>query len=894
MPLKAGETHDIVIHLNNSISLGLISKPQTYRVDNAPTFIPRFAVGDPRGADFNKWRSFVQDDFSGGAGQITLTADRGNNRYAESKHVEVGLPEVTVTQAAVVESPTEYIQEFATRGQEIQAAARVAVLPMVSSAVTTLATVFSSPPYGVFLVANSNAPMLFHNITAMIFTQERIVPGPIVSIGTPPVPPQNAVLADWAVNVADWADLYLPTGGGRAWAVAATNVIPQGSNNWPVTGAVAYSNVVVLAKSVYGLTIYGSTNNLQPANFYKPPVMSTNTNRVHVFDSKLWRTWFGNLAYWNTPDNVWSSYIPIGEAQYSILNTASFAGKLYLGKEEGLWAWEAGRVYEVQSFLNEVSGVNFSVMLAHRGSLYFNILNSLYRLSSANLVEVIQLPNLDGQMVSAASIGPNLYLLIRTKAGGSTVWMLNTELGGVSQLWDFKDFAHQGTGLPNFIGALYGQLWIAPVSLTTTGTSQTHRIATVNRLTPPLTQAEPNFYGLGEQAKLVTSQLNMGYPGLEKLFNRVVITHQTPLPTDFIDVYYMLDMSRVVPIVQVYGNYLASAPVSSSNLTATLTDGLASLGNPTVDFAEPGGTEFRNGNELYIGARSPFDRLDFVFPTEAFYSSDSSMAYEVSTPTIETPYSTWIIEYWTGSVWRSLSHYVDGTKAVPGSNLLQTGTPRPFNKSGYLSFTPPKNWKSTTVNGVAGYYLRWTVVSSDGLFDPAASRKCSEITASSMLFSEEWTLLGTVSGNLTRYTALSFPDYTVGRTITLMFVLRGTEKSTPVLLSYEIEYQPVGPNKNLIRASAVALAINNLETLQPGVVENSAHFISTALFSMNGAGLPYTVQLPYPPPVAHTRRMLVSIASPGVAPPVLAYGHTNALGTGAVIEAEVPIILDEV
>src|SRR3990167_13699 len=90
-PLRVGETHDIVVHLDTMNAVGFIVKPRTYHIASAPTFVPRMAIGDPRGIDYSLWRSFVQDDFSGGAGQYNYHGDMGNNRYAESSLLDIGL-----------------------------------------------------------------------------------------------------------------------------------------------------------------------------------------------------------------------------------------------------------------------------------------------------------------------------------------------------------------------------------------------------------------------------------------------------------------------------------------------------------------------------------------------------------------------------------------------------------------------------------------------------------------------------------------------------------------------------------------------------------------------------------------------------------------------------------
>ena len=67
---EAGVTHHVVFHLNDTLTCGIPVKPFTYRVRTAPTFIPRFSQGSPKGVDKTRWKSYIQARFDGGAGQL--------------------------------------------------------------------------------------------------------------------------------------------------------------------------------------------------------------------------------------------------------------------------------------------------------------------------------------------------------------------------------------------------------------------------------------------------------------------------------------------------------------------------------------------------------------------------------------------------------------------------------------------------------------------------------------------------------------------------------------------------------------------------------------------------------------------------------------------------------
>ena len=55
---RAGVTHDIVVHVNNSQSVGLVVRPVSYRVGATPHFAPQFTIGNVSAVDKSWLRSF--------------------------------------------------------------------------------------------------------------------------------------------------------------------------------------------------------------------------------------------------------------------------------------------------------------------------------------------------------------------------------------------------------------------------------------------------------------------------------------------------------------------------------------------------------------------------------------------------------------------------------------------------------------------------------------------------------------------------------------------------------------------------------------------------------------------------------------------------------------------
>lgn len=91
----------------------------------------------------------------------------------------------------------------------------------------------------------------------------------------------------------------------------------------------------------------------------------------------------------------------------------------------------------------------------------------------------------------------------------------------------------------------------------------------------------------------------------------------------------------------------------------------------------------------YFGAASPFGVLLFDIDTVATYGADS-LAWE----------------YWNGSAWTALTIVWDTTDTTANDGL------RSFQQDGYVLFSAPTDWASTTVNGQAGYFVRARVIAT--------------------------------------------------------------------------------------------------------------------------------------------------------------------------------------
>ena len=865
-PLRVGETHDIVVHLDTMNAVGFIVKPRTYHIASAPTFVPRMAIGDPRGIDYSLWRSFVQDDFSGGAGQYNYHGDMGNNRYAESSLLDIGLGG-SVFNANLLEAEDKPISRRSR--SEVVGGVASAILPQATSGGSeslfpNAYTAFSPA----FVLQLNNLPYFIHHKLAAVYGSYSFV----IATSPPPIPGAGS-----ATNT--------PTAIGAIGTVPLLGWQNIGVGYSPVDRAVTairHSNTIFVGANAGGGGIQ-AYNLVQ--NWYTP-TYSTTATVLGDYDGKLWKAHVNQLSYLDLPvinTARWSNPVHVGESTRYIRAMMPFQGRLYLAKKNGLWAYESGRTFVVQSFENEFDETNFNLFEQLHGALYFNITTSIYRLTAGGAVELLESPNIDGYVAGGATLRGLLYVLYRSSSGGSRVWRFDPTLGGWHEWFSALDIATAFTAPyfgPTSIKASTNQLWLFPMVMTGSG-NPTQPVATFNHAQAYRSQLTAGYYNMGTGAYLTTSRLHLGYPGLDKLFNRVLLDFNLYGTSDAIDVYYSLDTEKAAQVRAAYTAWSYIGPPGPSQIrlqgdsTGVLWDGEAGPSAPTLALTN---TEVSQP-ELWLGFTEPVDGV------RLFAQGVSGWGWRTQYPQV----------YYTPSI--GVHHSIGF--AVSPSTLY------PFPSEMIMTWPTPANWKTVTTIKSPGnddtevpalYYVLispglptnagdWAVLLQEARAVQSLGRKHSHGSG--------WTLLGTVSNRDTNKATLTFSDRIIGKHITLKFVFRGSYATRPELLRYELEWLPIGPNPHLLQAGATVLAINNLETLAMGVVENSANYISASLFSMAGSGVPYVVELPYPPPVAHTRRMRVSLARTGAIAPQLAYSST--LGSvGASIEAEIPIVLEEV
>lgn len=831
---RSGETHDIVFHVNHSVTAGAIVRPGTYRVAVAPQFLPRLSVGDPRGIDDARWRSYIQSRFDGGAGQIYFSASQANNRFAESNLIDIGLPMTVIGGMAGRADPlTAASVPGGPLDDDPVGDIMPALMPRNTTAESEATALLFTNAFPVHVIEMSNRPHLFHYQSHLRYDS---LTGIDVFKGGALKGERSALTGNWLVENTQ---------------VGIT-----------VVDAMMYSGVAILAGE-NTMRVFGSTDGVGPAYVYTP-LYSTKASVVHEYDSKIWRGQVGRMAYFDPDTRAWSSFYRPGDPAVNINNIQTAFGKQYIGKEDSLWVFDKGVVYEVENYRNEREPNNFKLMTVHRGALYYNIRQRIYRISSGNLIELLATPDFNGVVLGGVSVGNELHFLIKEPTGEAKVWIFNSETGGTRQWFGTEDVAvGRITGAersPSSIVAAYGQLWLSPVMMTVGYSSlSTIPVSVVNKLNPAEGIAIPYF--AKDRAYLITSMTDQGYPNKNKMYNAAVIDYLINGPSEKIDVSYITEIKAA----KLTNAILTDGDGTQTDVLTTINDG-----DPDTSAAETNAGA--NNLHLWLGFDEPVEAIRLVMgPTVSTGRVATGNMWFMNSPAAADGY------LWTAN--NSVPQRIqDGTLQLTRDGII------------YLGDLRKQGWTKTTQAGTGGgsaYWIAFHLKDANEVVDIAV------VEGIRSLRSQNWTALGTITSQDATQARLSYPDNTIARYMMLKLEPYGTDVSRPEVKRIEYEYAPTGTPLKVVHA--LVDCADDLELLDL-TKENSGEFVQASLYSMAHAGLTYVVQIPAPGPVGHTIRTMVAITDPGGAFPVLSYPGRRAAvepGLHSIPPAQMPIRLDE-
>jgi hypothetical protein len=194
---------------------------------------------------------------------------------------------------------------------------------------------------------------------------------------------------------------------------------------------------------------------------------------------------------------------------------------------------------------------------------------------------------------------------------------------------------------------------------------------------------------------------------------KLAITVQIPSATEFLKV---LDTHKT-PLVQTVlipsATYDDPVNIEIAGLDnyfvyddseGTFEDYSTEVGTPTIDdvfdmATDPAGI----GDCVYLGNEFQFDMVFVNITTQS--------------GTNQSGHGVW--EYWDGDSWESLTMLWREWMSITGTG------------NGYIQFSEPGDWATTTINSEANYYIRWRFTSAS---NPTARRRMATVTIRQTFF----------------------------------------------------------------------------------------------------------------------------------------------------------------
>jgi len=433
-----GVTHDCVIYdgTGNLPPVGLIVRPMTYRVGEAPNFIPRMAAGDPKGTDEDMWTTWVQTDWRGGV--------RPNFRVLGNEDCMWA----SMMCGIIADRSTGKLK------------------PIIAPVQASIYAADGSAAYDTD--PNVRIPPRAHYLLGIPF------------VGPEYDDPCGVIVSGRYIYQEGWdapPQAQEERGEYVTWHKIYGSVV--GLSFFPVD-AVVYSGIPHITECEFR----GASLNFSPKPMQVWIHRDSLTSNLHycttggalaVYDGKLWRSEFlgGGIAYFDpnsgpvcisSGDNTcyaygpptWSDWYPT-ESHTIIRKMVPFIGRLMLGTCGGLWAFEAGRTYKVVDFSDQYCAHNFNVMVTTQGALWFNIRDKIYRYTTGGLLQEIDWSpkNPDNSTMSALAnwhgAGTSGGLIL---VANEEVWYIDGQTLATTMLLDTSEMFEINYGQPDGVGLL--------------------------------------------------------------------------------------------------------------------------------------------------------------------------------------------------------------------------------------------------------------------------------------------------------------------------------------------------------------------------------------------------------------------------------------------------------
>jgi len=233
---------------------------------------------------------------------------------------------------------------------------------------------------------------------------------------------------------------------------------------------------------------------------------------------------------------------PVGDVNVAFNSMAVFNSRLYIGKPDGLFAYDGTRVVNILDYQQNYDARNFQFMATHEGFLYYTIKDKVYRFNGATVEQVRDFAQYE-TIVDVQSAGGRLWVTtqvanvyVNDKITANTGYLYYFD--GVGW-WNYGalTLTDGGTGTYNALGisyisdGTYRHLLYGLVHGNAAAPDNSHYV--YNLAEEYVASASSS----GTDGYVITSEFDAGFPDVDKYYDGIQINFENlTAASDFITV----------------------------------------------------------------------------------------------------------------------------------------------------------------------------------------------------------------------------------------------------------------------------------------------------------------------------------------------------------------------
>ena len=509
--------------------VGYLVRGLNYKKKDARVFSPRFGTGEMGETDLDTWKVWQQEDLSGGMFQELfedITKVDALNKIQVNPRDKLLHPTPPSLEAGIAAGTIDGTAAWATSAYVLYKSANYYSAGVKGAMYKMEANVETDTVHGA------------HSATAVTITCHSTTGFNaigVMTIGTEKIKYTG-------VTATTFTGCTRGYNGTTAASIADDATITQSETYKWTAVKTDFANGITDITLCNGC-LWVATGNGNPFWKWNGTTWTSSTlwtpQKVCAFNAKILGTSAGTLFSHDasTADGVRATIGVVGDANIDCNSMIVFNHRLYIGKPDGLFAYDGVQITCVLSYANDVNANNFRYMAVHNGALYFICKNQLYRFNGSTVEEIKDLTNL--QTITAMASGYGRLWFLTTAPSG---YFVTGGKGGEVPANAYCLYYYDGVGV-----TLYDDLNVGihtPYCIAFTGSILSYFVSGASAvldtrhfyidLSKEFTAKSMNV------GTIFTSSFDAGFGNIDKAFESFEVNHENMIAGDTIGVYYKL------------------------------------------------------------------------------------------------------------------------------------------------------------------------------------------------------------------------------------------------------------------------------------------------------------------------------------------------------------------